>query len=213
MSQLLTQMAEDLYYGDEEAVARATQEALESGLSPHEILADGLIAGMNVVGKDFRECNLFLPEVLAAAKAMHAGMAILRPLLSASDSSNTGTVLLGTVKGDVHDIGKNLLGMMMAGAGFEVIDLGVDVPVERFVSEVEAREPDIVGVSALLTTTMGHMKTLITALEQAGLRERVKVMVGGAPVTDAYAEEIGADGFATNASAAVERAKVLLGRG
>ncbi|MCZ7567984.1 MAG: corrinoid protein [Ardenticatenaceae bacterium] len=213
MSQLLTQMAEDLYYGDGEAVARATQEALESGLSPHEILADGLIAGMNVVGKDFRECNLFLPEVLAAAKAMHAGMAILRPLLSASDSSNTGTVLLGTVKGDVHDIGKNLLGMMMAGAGFEVIDLGVDVPVERFVSEVEAREPDIVGVSALLTTTMGHMKTLITALEQAGLRERVKVMVGGAPVTDAYAEEIGADGFATNASAAVERAKVLLGRG
>lgn len=209
---LLVKMGEDLYKGDANSVGSLVQQALHGGLTPKEILEKGLIAGMNKVGKDFRDGTLFIPEVLIAARAMHAGMDVLRPLLTEGDVQATGKFVIGTVKGDLHDIGKNLVGMMMEGAGFQVIDLGVDIPAERFVEAVKEEEPDLVGMSALLTTTMAEMRRVIEVLEKAGVREKVKVMVGGAPVTDRYAEAIGADGYASNASAAVEKAKELLGR-
>ena len=211
MSELLKKLAENLYDGDAESVVALTRQALAAGLSPSEILETGLIAGMNAVGKDFRDGILFVPEVLIAARAMHAGMGVLKPLLAESDVPSTGKFLIGTVKGDLHDIGKNLVAMMMEGAGFEVRDLGVDVPAQKFVAEVEAWQPDVLGLSALLTTTMVEMQTVIEALSQASLRDRVKVLVGGAPVTEKYAEEIGADGYAANASTAVEEAQKLLG--
>jgi len=206
----LAKMGEDLYKGDANSVASLVQQALDSGVSPAEILEKGLIAGMNTVGKDFRDGMLFIPEVLIAARAMHAGMDILKPLLSEAELKATGTFVIGTVKGDLHDIGKNLVGMMMEGAGFEVIDLGIDTPAEKFIEAVEEYEPELVGMSALLTTTMVQMKGVIEALKEAGLRDRVKVIVGGAPVTEKYAQDIGADGYAPNASAAVDKAKELL---
>lgn len=209
--QLLTKIGEDLYKGKADSVASLVQEALDSGLSPAGILEKGLIAGMNKVGKDFRDGTLYIPEVLIAARAMHAGMDILKPLLSKEELKATGKFVIGTVKGDLHDIGKNLVGMMMEGAGFEVIDLGIDTPAEKFIEAVEQHQPDLVGVSALLTTTMVEMKAVIKALEQAGLRDRVKVIVGGAPVTEKYAQDIGADGYAPNASLAVDKARELLG--
>lgn len=209
--ELLTTMRADLYKGDADSVASLVQQALHSGLSPGDILEKGLIAGMNEVGKDFRDDILFMPEVLIAARAMHAGMNILRPLLTGVGIKAVGKFLIGTVKGDLHDIGKNLVGMMMEAAGFEVIDLGIDTPVEQFIDAVEEHQPQLVGMSALLTTTMGEMKRVIEALKQAGLRDGVKVMVGGAPVTEKYAHDIGADGYAPNASAAVEKARQLLG--
>ncbi len=211
MSELLKKLTEDLYNGDADSVAALTRQALAEGLPPSEILETGLIAGMNAVGKDFREGILFVPEVLIAARAMHAGMDVLKPLLAESDVPSSGKFLIGTVKGDLHDIGKNLVAMMMEGAGFEVHDLGVDVPAGKFVAEVKAWQPDVLGLSALLTTTMVEMQTVIEALDRAGLRDRVKVLVGGAPVTEKYAAEIGADGCAANASTAVEEAKKLLG--
>ncbi|HIP96901.1 MAG TPA: cobalamin-binding protein [Anaerolineae bacterium] len=211
MSELLKKLAEDLYNGDAESVAALTQKALDDGLTPAEVLENGLIAGMNAVGKDFRDGILFVPEVLIAARAMHAGMSVLKPLLAESEIPATGRLVIGTVKGDLHDIGKNLVAMMLEGAGFEVHDLGVDVPAEKFVAAVKTKQPDVVGLSALLTTTMVEMKGVIEALRQAGLRDQVKVIVGGAPVTQKYAAEIGADGYAANASTAVEKAKELLG--
>ena len=211
MSELLKKLAEDLYNGDAESVAALTQKALDNGLTPAEVLENGLIAGMNAVGKDFRDGILFVPEVLIAARAMHAGMSVLKPLLAESEIPATGRLVIGTVKGDLHDIGKNLVAMMMEGAGFEVHDLGVDVPAKEFVAAVKTKQPDVVGLSALLTTTMVEMKGVIEALRQAGLRNQIKVIVGGAPVTQKYAAEIGADGYAANASTAVEKAKDLLG--
>lgn len=211
MSELLKKLAEDLYNGDAESVAALTQKALDDGLTPAEVLENGLIAGMNAVGKDFRDGILFVPEVLIAARAMHAGMSVLKPLLAESEIPATGRLVIGTVKGDLHDIGKNLVAMMMEGAGFEVHDLGVDVPAKEFVAAVKTKQPDVVGLSALLTTTMVEMKGVIEALRQAGLRNQIKVIVGGAPVTQKYAAEIGADGYAANASTAVEKAKDLLG--
>ncbi|MCD6555106.1 MAG: corrinoid protein [Anaerolineae bacterium] len=211
MSELLKKLAEDLYNGDAESVAALTQKALDNGLTPAEVLENGLIAGMNAVGKDFRDGILFVPEVLIAARAMHAGMRVLKPLLAESEIPATGRLVIGTVKGDLHDIGKNLVAMMMEGAGFEVHDLGVDVPAKEFVAAVKTKQPDVVGLSALLTTTMVEMKGVIEALRQAGLRNQIKVIVGGAPVTQKYAAEIGADGYAANASTAVEKAKDLLG--
>ena len=211
MSELLKKLAEDLYNGDAESVAALTQKALDDGLTPAEELENGLIAGMNAVGKDFRDGILFVPEVLIAARAMHAGMSVLKPLLAESEIPATGRLVIGTVKGDLHDIGKNLVAMMMEGAGFEVHDLGVDVPAKEFVAAVKTKQPDVVGLSALLTTTMVEMKGVIEALRQAGLRNQIKVIVGGAPVTQKYAAEIGADGYAANASTAVEKAKDLLG--
>jgi len=208
---LVADMAERLYHGDADGVVCLTHKALDKGLSPVEILNGGLIAGMNAVGRDFRDGILFVPEVLIAARAMKAGMEVLRPLLEETGVPSVGRVVIGTVKGDLHDIGKNLVKMMMEGAGFEVYDLGVDVPPETFVEAVREKQADLVGLSALLTTTMVEMRNVLAKLEEAGLRDKVRVMVGGAPVTQDYAEEIGADGYARNASVAVEKAKELLG--
>jgi 5-methyltetrahydrofolate--homocysteine methyltransferase len=180
-------------------------------MAPEGVLEGGLIAGMNKVGKDFRDGILYIPEVLIAARAMHAGMDILRPLLASSGVKATGKFMIGTVKGDLHDIGKNLVGMMMEGAGFEVVDLGIDTSAEQFVEAVEQNQPELVGLSALLTTTMVQMKVVLEALQEAGLRDSVKVIIGGAPVTEQFALEIGADAYASNASVAVEEAKALLG--
>jgi 5-methyltetrahydrofolate--homocysteine methyltransferase len=179
-------------------------------MSAQEILNDGLIAGMDEVGKDFRAGDLFIPEVLMSAKAMHAGMAVLRPLLAESGALSPAKIVIGTVTGDLHDIGKNLVGMMLEGAGFEIIDLGTDVSPEKFVEAVRAEGADLVGMSALLTTTMPSMKATIEALTEAGLRDRVKVIVGGAPVTASFAEEIGADAYAPDAASAVDTARSLV---
>jgi 5-methyltetrahydrofolate--homocysteine methyltransferase len=210
--EVLAKMGEALYKGDANSVVSLVKEALDGGLIPGDILEKGLIAGMNNVGKDFREGVLFIPEVLIAARAMHAGMGILKPLLSKGEFRAPGKFVIGTVKGDLHDIGKNLVAMMMEGGGFEVVNLGVDIPAAKFVEVVREEEPDILGLSALLTTTMVEMKGVIKALEEAGIREKVKVIIGGAPVTERFAEEIEADGYASNASAAVEKAKELLQR-
>ncbi len=211
MTDILKQMAEKLYDGDDEAVAELTQKALDEGLAPAEILKGGLIAGMDVVGVDFRDGDLFVPEVLIAARAMHAGMNVLRPLLAESDVPSAGKVIMGTAEGDLHDIGKNLVGMMLEGGGFEITDLGTNVSPAKFIEAVQAEQAHLIGISALLTTTMPAMKRTIDALVEAGLRENVKVMIGGAPVTRAYADEIGADGYASDAASAVELARSLVG--
>jgi len=211
MADVLKQMASKLYDGEDEAVAELVQQALTAGLKPADVLADGLIAGMDRVGRDFKNGDLFVPEVLIAAKAMHAGMAILRPLLVGDATvARMGKCVIGTVQGDLHDIGKNLVKMMMEGAGFEVVDLGVDVKPEKFVDAVRAHQPKLVGMSALLTTTMVNMKTTIDALQAAGLRDSVKIMIGGAPVTEAYARQIGADAYSADAGAAVDAARALV---
>jgi 5-methyltetrahydrofolate--homocysteine methyltransferase len=212
MSKILEQIAQNLYDGEEEAVAELTQKALDEGMDAPEILSGGLIAGMDVVGRDFKAGDLFVPEVLIAARAMSAGMRVLRPLLAESDAPQAGRFLVGTVKGDLHDIGKNLVKMMIEGAGFETIDLGTDVGPQAFVEAVREHQPDIVGMSALLTTTMTSMRTTIEALEEAGLRDQVKVMIGGAPVTAAFSEQIGADGYAPDAASAVDMAREIKGQ-
>jgi 5-methyltetrahydrofolate--homocysteine methyltransferase len=209
--ELLKAMRENLYTGKADEVALLVRQALKEGLSPSEILSKGLIAGMDRVGQDFKEGVLFIPEVLVAARAMHAGMDILRPLLIEMEAKPIGRFVIGTVKGDLHDIGKKLVGMMMEGAGFEVIDLGIDTPAERFVEAVREEKPHILGISALLTTTMREMETTIRALEEAGLRDSVKIIVGGAPVTQDWADSIGADGYAPDAASAVDVAKGLIG--
>jgi 5-methyltetrahydrofolate--homocysteine methyltransferase len=211
MSDILTEIAEKLYAGDDDAVAELTQKALDEGMKPGEVLNGGLLTGIDQVGIDFRNDELFVPEVLVAARAMHAGMDILRPLLTESDIPSAGKVIMGTVEGDLHNIGKNLVGMMLEGGGFEITDLGIDIPPDKFVEAVKTEQPNIVGMSALLTTTMLGMKDTIDALVEAGLREKVKVMIGGAPITQAFAEEIGADGYAPDAASAVELARSLTG--
>ncbi len=209
MADILQQMATNLYNGEDEIVAELVQKALDQGTEPGEILRDGLIAGMDEVGVDFKAGDLFVPEVLIAARAMHAGMAILRPLLAESDAVGAGKYVIGTAKGDLHDIGKNLVKMMLEGAGFETVDLGSDVEPADFVAAVQEHRPQLVGLSALLTTTMVKMKTTIEALEEAGLRDSVKIMIGGAPVTAAFAKEIGADAYAPDAATAVDVAREL----
>ena len=211
MSDTLQQLAEKLYDGSREETAALVQQALDEGMGPGEVLTGGLVVGMDAVGRDFKAGELFVPEVLIAARAMHAGMDILKPLLAEADVPTAGKYAVGTVKGDLHDIGKNLVRMMLEGGGFEVIDLGVDVSPQGFVDAVRENQPDIVGMSALLTTTMTNMKGVIEALEEAGLRGSVKIMIGGAPVTDAYAKEIGADGYAADAATAVDVARELMG--
>jgi len=211
MTELLKQMQKDLYAGKAEEVEAAARKALAEGLSAQEILEGGLIAGMDAVGRDFRAGDLFIPEVLMAARAMHAGLEVLRPLLTGSEVPKVGKVVIGTVAGDLHDIGKNLVAMMLEGAGFEIVDLGTDVSPQKFVDAVQAESPELVGMSALLTTTMPSMKTTIEALTEAGLRDRVKVIVGGAPVTAAFAETIGADAYAPDAATAVDTARQLVG--
>ncbi|HID86297.1 MAG TPA: cobalamin-binding protein [Anaerolineae bacterium] len=210
MLKILQKIAANLYKGEDGAVAELARKALDQGLSPEEILAGGLIAGMDEVGRDFKAGDLFVPEVLIAARAMQAGMDVLRPLLAESDVPSVGKYVIGTVAGDLHDIGKNLVRMMLEGAGFQVIDLGVDVKPEAFVAAVQEHRPQLMGMSALLTTTMPAMKSTIEALEEAGIRGGVKVMVGGAPVTAAYAERIGADAYAPDAATAVEVARRLV---
>jgi len=209
MSNILGQMQKDLYEGNVSAVRAATEKALAEGLSAQEILNDGLIGGMDEVGRDFRAGDLFIPEVLIAARAMHAGLDVLRPILAESGVPMVGKMVIGTVSGDLHDIGKNLVAMMMEGAGFEIIDLGTDVKPEEFVAAVRNEGAALLGMSALLTTTMPSMQTTIEALVEAGLRDKVKVMVGGAPVTASFAERIGADAYAPDAASAVDTARSL----
>lgn len=197
--------------GDMLLVQEKVQEALDAGAAPADILQKGLITAMAEVGKLFEEGEYFVPEMLIAARAMKAGLALLKPHLIQADVQPIGKIAAGTVKGDLHDIGKNLVCMMLEGAGFEIVDLGVDVPPERFIAAVAEQKVDILAMSALLTTTMPNMKTAIEALQQAGLRDKVRIMIGGAPITEAYAAEIGADGYALDASRAVAKAKELMG--
>ncbi len=196
--------------GDAEGVVNGVNEALQAGSAPAHILNQGMIAAMAEVGRLFEEGEYFVPEMLIAARAMQAGLKILRPRLIEADIQPVGKVVLGTVKGDLHDIGKNLVAMMLEGAGFEVIDLGTDVSPDKFVSAVREHQPHLVGMSALLTTTMPAMRSTLDALKEAGVRDRVKVMIGGAPVTEQFATHIGADLYAPDASAAAHRAKALL---
>jgi len=200
-----------LIAGDESKLTVLVQNALNQGVAANEILNQGLIAGMDIVGEKMETGEMFIPEVLRSAKVMRVAVEILKPLLGADDIIGKGKVVIGTVKGDLHDIGKNLVSMMIESAGFEVSDLGVDVPPERFVEEVNNRKNvDILCLSALLTTTMPMMKKTIDAVAESGLRDRVKIMVGGAPVTQKFADEIGADGYATDAGSAAKLAKALL---
>ncbi len=208
-SNILEQIASNLYNGEDEVVADLVRQALDQEMSPAELLNGGLIAGMDEVGRDFKAGDLFVPEVLIAARAMRAGMNILRPLLAEADVPTAGKYVIGTVQGDLHDIGKNLVKMMLEGAGFETIDLGTDVSPDAFVAAVREHQPQLVGMSALLTTTMPGMKATIEGLEEAGLRDTVKIMVGGAPLTAAFAEQIGADGYAPDAASAVDMARGL----
>jgi 5-methyltetrahydrofolate--homocysteine methyltransferase len=212
MNDTLKQMVTKLYVGDARAVSDLTQKALDEGLMAAAVLNDGLVVAMDRVGMDFRNGELYVPEVLVAARAMHAGMGVLRPLLAESDAPSAGKVVVGTVAGDLHDIGKNLVAMMLEGGGFNVIDVGVDTAPEKFVEIVKAEQPHLIGMSALLTTTMPGMKRTIDTLLEAGVRHSIKVMIGGAPITQAYADEIGADGYAPDAAAAVELARSLMGQ-
>ena len=197
--------------GDADEAATQVQAGLDAGIAPSDILNKGCIAAMGEVGRLFEEGEMFVPEMLIAARAMQAGMAVLKPHLAEGEITSAGKVILGTVAGDLHDIGKNLVGMMMEGAGFEIVDLGTDVSAEAFVDAVREHKADIVGMSALLTTTMPSMTATVEALTEAGVRDEIKVLVGGAPVTQAFADEIGADGFAPDASSATRVAKGLLG--
>ena len=211
MGSHIEQVYESIVEGDMAGSAARVQAAVDAGHPAEAILKQGLVPAMTEVGRRFEEGEYFVPEMLISARAMQSGLAILKPLLVASDVQATGKVVIGTVQGDLHDIGKNLVGMMLEGAGFELIDLGTDVRPERFVAAVREHAPDLVAMSALLTTTMPKMKTTVEALVKAGLRDRVKVIVGGAPVTDAYAAQIGADGFAVDASRAAALATSLVG--
>jgi 5-methyltetrahydrofolate--homocysteine methyltransferase len=206
----LAELAQHLIDGHDADVARLTRDALDEGRAPAEILELGLIAGMQVVGERFRDNIIFVPEVLVAARAMKAGLAHLEPVLAACGIEPIGTYVIGTVKGDIHDIGKNLVGMMLKGAGFRVIDLGVNTPLAKFQAAIEEHRPDIVGMSALLTTTMGQMKVNIEAFRGAGLFDRLRVMVGGAAVSEDYAEGIGAHAYGADAPSSVAKALNLL---
>jgi 5-methyltetrahydrofolate--homocysteine methyltransferase len=209
--EVLHQINETLQRGEDRKVAELTQQAVDGGLTAAKILNDGLLAGMDVIGRKFGAHEIFLPEVLLAARAMAAGVEVLKPLLIAEDVPSLGKVVVGTVKGDLHDIGKNLVGIMLKGAGFEVIDLGADVAPERFVDTAEAHGASVVGLSALLTTTMSGMKKVVELVNDRGLQDRIKVVVGGAPLSQQYADEIGADAYGYDASNAVEVVKKLTG--
>jgi 5-methyltetrahydrofolate--homocysteine methyltransferase len=211
MSAIYERLSTAILEGNEDRIPKLVQKGLDQGLPPKDILDNGLIVGMNEVGARFRRGDMFVPEVLMAAKSMQAGLAVLRPELVASGAKLIGKIVMGTVKGDLHDIGKNLVGMMCEGAGFEVIDLGFNVEPEKFIDAIKEHQPEIVGMSALLTTTMRAMGQTIKAVEEAGLRDTVKIMVGGAPVDAEFAERIGADGYGSNAPSASDLAKRLVG--
>ncbi len=212
MPELYEKMSGILIAGNIEEVKKVTQEALDQGLQAQEILERGLLPGMDIVGQRFKACEMFIPEVIRSASTMHAAMDIIRPLLSESDAAGAGTVVIGTVEGDLHDIGKNLVAMMLEGAGFKVVNLGTDVKPQAFVDAAKEHKADIVGMSALLTTTMPKMTETIKVFQEAGIRDQVKVMAGGAPVTQDFVEEIGGDAYGSNAASAVEQAKALVGR-
>ena len=207
---IIENIIERIKAGDADAVHKLTEEALAADISPADILKSGLVAGMDIIGGLFKNNQIFIPEVLVSARAMKAGMGIVRPLLAETNVKPVGKVIMGTVQGDLHDIGKNIVSMLLEGAGFEIIDLGADVAKEKFLETVEREEANILGMSALLTTTMVHMKEIIQMLESTNLRHKTKVMIGGAPVTQAFADEISADGYAPDAGSAVDVAKSLL---
>jgi 5-methyltetrahydrofolate--homocysteine methyltransferase len=210
IDELLELMGEDLYDGYADEVVEEVNEALSRGMTPYEVLTKGLVAGMDIVGVDFRDGILFVPEVLMAAKAMKAGMAILRPLLAETGAPKVGTLVIGTVKGDIHDIGQNLVSMMMEGAGFEVFNIGINNDADAFLEAIEKHNADILGMSALLTTTMPYMRVVIDALKEKGMRDEIIVLVGGAPLNDAFAEDIEADAYCRDAAVAVGTVKKLI---
>jgi methylmalonyl-CoA mutase cobalamin-binding domain/chain len=209
---LVAQMHDDLYDGLKDEIIVGVNILLARGWTPYDILTQALVEGMRIVGIDFRDGILFVPEVLLSANAMKAGMFILRPLLAETGAPKVGKMVIGTVKGDIHDIGKNLVGMMMEGAGFEVIDLGINNSVEKYLAALEEHQPDILGMSALLTTTMPYMKVVIDTLKEKGIRSDYVVLVGGAPLNEAFANSIGADAYCRDAAVAVETAKTFMAR-
>jgi len=208
--ELIEQMHDDLYDGLAEEIAEGTQVFLDRGWSATKVLEEVLVGGMNIVGVDFRDGILFVPEVLMSANAMKAGMAILKPILAATGARPVGTVVVGTVKGDIHDIGKNLVGMMMEGAGFEVVDLGINIEADTYIDALEEANANILGMSALLTTTMPYMKVVIDTMKERGIRDDYIVLVGGAPLNQEFGEAIGADAYCRDAATAVEAAKDLV---
>jgi len=209
----LGMLKESVIKGDSDLAEKITREVLNAGVDPKDILDSGLIAGMDIVGARFRDGEMFVPEVLISARAMHSALAILKPILAKSGMKAMGKAVMGTVQGDLHDIGKSLVCMMLEGAGFEVIDLGCDVSVDKFISTAREEQADIIGLSSLLTTTMPVMKTVVDRLKDEGMGGSVKVLIGGAPVTSSYAAEIGADGYGRDAAAAIEEAKRVTGLG
>ena len=208
--ELVQQMHDDLYDGLQDEIREGVEILLERGWTPYEVLTKALVEGMTIVGIDFRDGILFVPEVLMAANAMKAGMTILRPLLAETGAPKVGSMVIGTVKGDIHDIGKNLVSMMLEGAGFDVVDIGINNPVENYLEALEEHKPDILGMSALLTTTMPYMKVVIDALVEKGIRDDYIVLVGGAPLNEAFADSIGADAYCRDAAVAVETAKEMV---
>jgi len=210
--ELVQQMFDDLYDGLKEEIEEGVNILLERGWQPYQILTEALVGGMTIVGKDFRDGILFVPEVLLAANAMKGGMFILKPLLAETGAPRVGKMVIGTVKGDIHDIGKNLVSMMMEGAGFEVVDLGINNPVENYLEALETEQPDILGMSALLTTTMPYMKVVIDTMVEQGVRDDYIVLVGGAPLNEEFGKAIGADAYCRDAAVAVETAKTFVSR-
>jgi methylmalonyl-CoA mutase cobalamin-binding domain/chain len=210
--ELVQQMHDDLYDGLKEEIEEGTNILLSRGWVPYDVLTQALVEGMRIVGEDFRDGILFVPEVLLSANAMKAGMAILRPLLAETGAPKQGKLVIGTVKGDIHDIGKNLVGMMMEGAGFDVIDLGINNSVEKYLDAIEQHQPDIIGMSALLTTTMPYMKVVVDTLKEKGLRDELIVLVGGAPLNEEFGKAVGADAYCRDAAVAVETAKLFMKR-
>jgi methylmalonyl-CoA mutase cobalamin-binding domain/chain len=210
--ELVEQVHDDLYNGLRDEVIEATNIFLARGWGPEKVLADALVEGMRIVGVDFRDGILFVPEVLLAANAMKGGMEILRPLLAETGAEPIGKMVIGTVKGDIHDIGKNLVSMMMEGAGFEVIDIGINNPVENYFAALDKHKPDILGMSALLTTTMPYMKVVIDTMKEKGIRDDYIVLVGGAPLNEEFGKAVGADAYCRDAAVAVETAKALIAR-
>jgi 5-methyltetrahydrofolate--homocysteine methyltransferase len=210
--ELVLQMGDDLYDGMKEEIEEGTTILLERGWQPYDVLTKSLVAGMTIVGIDFRDGILFVPEVLLAANAMKGGMAILKPLLAETGAPQVGKMVIGTVKGDIHDIGKNLVGMMMEGAGFEVIDIGINNDVNAYLEAMDEHEPDILGMSALLTTTMPYMKVVIDTMIEKGLRDDYIVMVGGAPLNEEFAKAVGADAYCRDAAVAVQTANTFMAK-
>ncbi len=208
---MLMKISDHLCQGDDEKVVRLVNQAIDQGISARDILERGLLPGMSIISDRFKNHEIFLPDVLLASKAMHAGLEKLKPLLIETDVPSLGKVVLGTVQGDLHDIGKNLVGIMLKGAGFEVIDLGKGVSPEKFIEAAQAEQAQIIGMSALLTTTMPVMKSVVSLVKESGFQGKIKTIIGGAPVTEDYARQIGADGYAYDAARAVEKVKELLG--